>query len=207
MNIINKPFKYQFFNAAAILIALNVFVYIIQQFVPQIMFKLTITPYFIFKGEVWRFFTYMFAHASLSHLLFNMLALYVFGLQLERYMGSLEFLLYYMLTGLLAGIFSFAVYSACGLWLSSLLGASGALFAVQLAYAVVFPRSVIYFWGLIPLRAPVMVLIFTALELFSSITGLNPGVSHLTHLTGFLFGWLYFVIRFKVNPWKRLWGR
>ena len=87
------------------------------------------------------------------------------------------------------------------------MGASGALFAVELAYAVFFPNSIIYIWGIIPLRAPVMVLGFTALELFFSLTGGRGNVAHLTHLAGFGFGWLYFLVRFGINPWRRLKGR
>jgi membrane associated rhomboid family serine protease len=84
------------------------------------------------------------------------------------------------------------------------MGASGAIFAVELAYAVFYPDSIIYLWGILPLRAPVMVLGFTALELFSSVFGMNSGVAHLTHLAGFGFAWLYLLIRMGINPWKRL---
>lgn len=130
-----------------------------------------------------------------------MLALLIFGRQVESGMGTKEFLLYYFSTGILAGVFSFAVYAAAGVNVA-LLGASGAIFAVQLAYAALFPRAIIYVWGILPLRAPVMAIGFTALEVFFSVTGLQNGVAHLTHLAGFGFGWLYFLIRFGRNPWK-----
>jgi membrane associated rhomboid family serine protease len=125
-------------------------------------------------------------------------------MHVERQMGSREFLFFYFVTGTLAGIFSFVVYYLTGSYRVVLMGASGAIFAVELAYAVFFPRSIIYLWGILPLRAPVMVLGFTALELVSSIFSLNQGVAHLTHLAGFGFAWLYFVIRFGMNPWQRL---
>jgi len=146
----------------------------------------------------------MFVHGSISHILFNMFALYIFGSHVERQMGSREFLLFYLVTGALAGIFSFVIYFFTGQYNVWLMGASGAIFAVELAYAVFFPRSVIYIWGILPLRAPVMVLGFTAIELFSSIFARNSGVAHLTHLAGFAFAWLYFHVRFGVNPWRRL---
>jgi membrane associated rhomboid family serine protease len=161
-------------------------------------------PVAVYQGWFWQFFTYMFAHGGISHLLFNMLALFIFGTQVERQMGSKEFILYYLLTGLLAGFFSFGVYWITGSFQVLLLGASGALFAVQLAYAVFFPDSVIYIWGILPLRAPVMVLGFTALELFSSVVGFRSGVAHLTHLAGFAFGWIYFLTRLGMNPWRAL---
>jgi membrane associated rhomboid family serine protease len=115
--------------------------------------------------------------------------------------------LYYLLTGTLAGIFSFVVYYFTRNYFAALMGASGALFAVELAYAVFFPDSIIYIWGILPLRAPVMVLGFTALELIFSISGRQSNVAHLTHLAGFAFGWIYFQIRFGISPWKRLTGR
>jgi membrane associated rhomboid family serine protease len=133
-----------------------------------------------------------------------MLALFIFGIQVEREMGSREFLLFYFITGTLAGVFSFCAYYLTGSFTVILMGASGAIFAVELAFAVFFPRSIIYIWGILPLRAPVMVLGFTALELFFTVTGNNSGVAHLTHLAGFGFGWLYLVIRLGINPWKRL---
>ena len=108
---------------------------------------------------------------------------------------------------MLAGVFSFVVYYFTGTYNISLVGASGAIFAVQLAYAPFFPDAVIYLWGLLPLKAPVMVLGFTALELFSSVTGFRGTVAHLTHLAGFGLGWLYFLVRFGANPWNYLIGK
>jgi membrane associated rhomboid family serine protease len=61
---------------------------------------------------------------------------------------------------------------------------------------------VVYIWGILPLRAPVMVLGFTAIELFSSVFGFRSGVAHLTHLAGFAWGWVYFLARFGANPWR-----
>jgi membrane associated rhomboid family serine protease len=158
------------------------------------------------RGWIWQFVTYMFVHDpnSITHLLFNMLALFIFGRHVERQMGSLEFLLFYLLTGVLAGVFSFAAYVFTGNYLIFLMGASGAIFAVQLAFAAFFPDSIIYLWGIIPLRAPVMVLGFTALEVFSLLTGFNGSVAHATHLAGFGFGWLYFIVRFGINPWRAM---
>ena len=161
-------------------------------------------PSRVLEGRIWSFITYMFIHGGITHILFNMFALYIFGTQIERYMGSKEFLLFYFVTGALAGVFSFIVYWMTGQYNVWLMGASGAVFAVTLAYAVFFPDSIIYIWGILPLRAPVLVLGYTALELISSITRPNSGVAHLTHLAGFGFAWLYFSVRFGINPWKRL---
>ena len=183
-------------------------VFLAQRLIPWITGLLAMNPYLIIEGWVWQFVTYMFVHdpRSFTHILFNMLGLFIFGIQVERRMGSREFLLYYFVTGTLAGILSFAVYHFTNSP-AILLGASGALFAVELAFAAFFPDAIIYIWGIIPLRAPVMVLGFTALELFFSMTGIQSRVAHLTHLFGFAAGWLYFLIRFRINPWQAFRGR
>jgi membrane associated rhomboid family serine protease len=207
MNPLQRPFPYRYDNAALYLIGINVLIFALQWLFPRITSYLALNPVMVLHGRIWQFVTYMFAHGGVSHLLFNMLALFIFGTQVERQMGSREFLVYYLVTGILAGIFSFVVYWLTGSYGVFLLGASGALFAVQLAYAVLFPNSVVYIWGILPLRAPVMVLGFTCVELFSSIFGRGSGVAHLTHLAGFAFGWIYFLVRFRMNPWRQLTGR
>jgi len=170
--------------------------------------RMSMIPVLVIRdGWIWTFVTYMFMHGNLGHVLFNMLGLFIFGMHVERQMGSKEFLLFYLVTGTLAGIFSFIVYFFTRNFLAALMGASGALFAVQLAYAVFFPNSIIYIWGILPIRAPVMVLGFTVLSIFYVITGRGGNVAHLTHLAGYIFGWFYFLIRFGINPWQRLSGR
>ena len=206
MSIIRRPFRYRNDNTVFWLIGINVLVFAAMYFLGlrQLTYYLSMIPGLVMRGWIWTFVTYMFVHGGFSHILFNMLALFIFGMQVERYMGSREFLLFYFVTGTLAGIFSFAVYYCTGSYGVVLMGASGAIFAVQLAYAVFYPDSIIYLWGILPLRAPVMVLGFTALELISSVFGLRQGVAHLTHLAGFGFAWLYFLVRFGINPWNRL---
>jgi membrane associated rhomboid family serine protease len=209
MNTIRQPFRYQNNGTVYWLIGINVLIFVAMRYFGfrGLIYYLSMIPGLVVqRGWVWTFVTYMFVHdiSGFSHILFNMLALLIFGMHVERQMGSREFLLFYFVTGTLAGIFSFVVYYLTGSYRVVLMGASGAIFAIELAYAIFFPRSIIYLWGILPLRAPVMVLGFTALELVSSIFGLNQGVAHLTHLAGFGFAWLYFVIRFGINPWNRL---
>ena len=206
MSIIRQPFRYRYSNVVYWLIGVNVLFFAAMYFLGfrNLIYYMSMIPRLVMRGWVWTFVTYMFVHGGISHILFNMLALFIFGIQVERYMGSREFLLFYFTTGILAGVFSFFVYFLTNSPMVILMGASGAIFAVELAYAVFFPDSIIYLWGILPLRAPVMVLGFTALELISSIFGLSRGVAHLTHLAGFGFAWLYFVVRFGIDPWKRL---
>jgi membrane associated rhomboid family serine protease len=209
MNILRQPFRYRYCGVVFWIIGFNILVFLGGMALgPRMVnFFLGMNPLLVLHGWVWTFISYMFVHGGISHILFNMLALFVFGLPVERQVGSPEFLLFYFLTGILAGFFSFLVYLFTGAALTTLIGASGAVFAVQLAYAVFFPNSIIYLWGILPLRAPVMVLGFTGLEVFLMVTGRAGNVAHVTHLAGFGIAWLYFLARFGVNPWKRLTGR
>jgi membrane associated rhomboid family serine protease len=202
-SIIRRPFRYGFQNLAIWLIAANVLVFALEYLFPQVMGFLAMTPVLVLAGAYWQPFTYMFAHANLTHLLVNMLGLLFFGTAIEKELGSKEFLLYYFLTGTLAGVFSFGFYLFSGGAYIPMLGASGAIFAVLLAFATLEPNAQILIWGIIPVRAPVMVLGYTAIELLSQAFGSQSSVAHLTHLAGFVFGWLYFLARFGINPWRR----
>ena len=232
MNLLKKPFKYSNFNSVYWLIGINILFYAAMHFFgdrpvtaidisnlgitdqtgrvythAQISLSsmLAMMHQAVIKlGTVWSFITYMFMHASVTHILFNMLGLFIFGPHVERQMGSKEFLVYYLVTGALAGVLSFVVYVFTGNLRVNLVGASGALYSVMMAYAIFYPNSIISIWGIIPLRAPIMVLGYTVLSIFFVITGGGGNVAHLTHLAGFIFGWLYFMIRFGVNPWRRL---
>jgi len=208
MNILRKPLRYNYNSAVYYLIGITVLVYLAQMMFRHVTIYLAMIPDLVMRGWVWQLLTYMFVHSpqGFTHILFNMLGLFIFGIQVERRMGSNEFILFYLVTGTMAGIVSFLMYYFTGTS-AILLGASGALYGVMLAFAVYFPDAIIYIWGIIPMRAPVMVVSFTALALFFSFTGMQRSVAHLTHLSGFAAAWLYFLIRFGINPWRALRGR
>jgi len=206
-SLIRRPFRYSYHSLAIWLIAINVLVFALEYLVPRAGQYLAMTPILVLSGAFWQPFTYMFAHANLTHLLLNMLGLLFFGTAVEKELGSKEFILYYLLTGFLAGVFSFAAFLFTGGAYTPLLGASGAVYAVLIAYATLEPRSQILIWGIIPVRAPIMVIGFTLIAVFSQILGAQSGIAHLTHLAGFAFGWLYFLARFGVNPWRRFFPR
>lgn len=208
-SLVRRPFRYSNRNAALWIIAINVLVFAFEYIIPKTLAFLAMTPVYVLSGYVWQPFTYMFVHdpRSITHLLVNMLGVFFFGTQVERELGSREFLLYYLLTGFLAGLFSFVGYLFTGAAFVPLLGASGAVFALLLAFAALFPQAEVYVWGILPLRAPVMVLGWAALEIVSQLFSFQSSVAHLTHLAGFGFGWLYFLVRFGVNPAKRFFPR
>ncbi len=200
-NLIRRPLPYTFYNATLWLIAANILVFLLNYLVPNSRVPLAMVPALILGANAyWEFVTYMFVHANITHILFNMLGLFFFGPQVERRMGSSEFLLFYFISGIGAGVVSFVIYVLSGAYTVILLGASGAIFAVLLAYATFFPDSMIYVFGLIPIRAPLLVVIYALIELFSQIFSFSAGVAHLTHLAGFGIAYLYLLGRVGVNP-------
>ena len=210
-SIIRRPFQYRFYNASVGLIIVNLIVFLITTIVQNAKVYLSLIPGLVIQQHAyWQFVTYMFTHADISHIFFNMLALFFFGVQVERRMGSNEFLLFYFICGIGAGLFSFLIFVLSGSYNVILLGASGAVYAVLLAFAVFYPYANIYVMGIIPIRAPLLVIIYTAIELFSQFFSLRSGIAHLTHLAGFAFSFLYFLIRLDINPiqvFKRNSGR
>ena len=161
------------------------------------------------KYFLWQLFTYIFLHGGFSHILFNLLALWMFGGELENYWGSRKFLFYFFFCGVGAGICTviFSPYQFV-----PTIGASGAIYGLLLAFGWLFPDRQIYIYFLVPIRAKYFVIIFGLIELFSSIEGTGGGVAHLTHLGGLLFGLFYMaypMIRQKIRReyYKRKWSQ
>ncbi len=203
--VLRKQFRYSNFNAVLVLIGGNVLVFLLTSLFSDLKIYLALIPLAVLKeGWLWQPFTYMFVHDGLSHILFNMLGLFFFGTAVEQKMGSKEFLLFYLLTGTLAGLFSLGVFIMTGALQTLLVGASGAVFAVLFAFAVINPQAKIYIWGIVPIVAPVLVLGYTVIELVSELIGARGNIAHLTHLAGFGFAALYFPVRHGVNPIRRL---
>ena len=148
--------------------------------------------------QPWQLLTYGFLHGSIGHLLFNMLALYMFGAPLELTWGTRRFLAYYLICVAGAGLCQLAV----GWWsvrngggAYPTLGASGGVFGLLLAYGMLFPNQrVMLLFPPIPMKARTFVVLFGVAELVLGFTGWQPGVAHFAHLGGMLFGWL--VIRY-----------
>ena len=197
-----RPFRYVNFHATAYLILINAIVYFLCSFFPNLLYYLSLNVVYIIRNKMlWQFVTYMFVHANIRHLLLNMLGLFFFGMGVERAIGSKEFLLFYFTTGILSAVLSFILYYFSGNYRVLLLGASGAVYAVLFSFVLCFPRSIIYLWWVIPIPAPIMVLIFALIEVVSGFFS-SSNVAHFTHLFGFLVALLYFLIRMGVNPLK-----
>jgi len=141
---------------------------------------------------LWQFVTYMFLHGGFLHLFFNMLTLFMFGNELERYWGTRRFVNYYFITGIGAGVCSWLV--AMHSW-AVIIGASGAIYGLLLAYGITYPNRIVYVNFLLPLKVKWLVLIMGAMAFLSSISGDEPGVASIAHLGGMAVG--YVVIKGK----------
>lgn len=208
-SILNKRFKYTYSNASLILVGINVVVFFLTRYFTiriggtPLFYWLSMVPSLIEHGYVWQLFTYMFVHANLSHLFFNMLALIMFGMMLERTIGSREFVLFYLVSGFLSGVISFLIYEMAGTNVV-MMGASGAIYALLLLFSVIFPTSRILLFYFIPVQAPIAVLIFAVICVANEMFTVS-NTANLTHLAGFAVAWVYCLVRFRVNPiqvWK-----
>lgn len=142
---------------------------------------------------VWQLATYMFLHGGLGHILFNMLALWMFGKELEETWGTQRFLRFYFFCGIGAGIcVVLANYTLPGGNPASItLGASGAIYGVLLASAVLWPDRIIYMNFLFPIKMKYFVMIYGAISFLMVARGVNSGVSDIGHLGGLICAWIY----------------
>lgn len=135
---------------------------------------------------VWQFVTYMFLHGGPFHLFWNMLTLFMFGNDLERQWGTRRFLRYYFITGVGAGLCSWLVAPESP---ATIIGASGAIYGVLLAYGLLYPNRVIYLYFLMPVKIKYFVIFIGFLSFYSTIgQSSGDGVAHIAHLGGMLVG-------------------
>ncbi|HEX9164669.1 MAG TPA: rhomboid family intramembrane serine protease [Gemmatimonadales bacterium] len=166
------------------LIVANTAVFLLSMTVGGVMDSLVLVPALILQRP-WSAITYMFLHGGLGHLFFNMLSLFFFGSRVEQRLGERRFLILYFASGIAGALLS-AVFSP---W-SAIVGASGAVFGVMLAFAWFWPHDQILIWGIIPIEARWMVALMTGLALFGGFTGAQGGIAHFAHLGGFVGGWI-----------------
>jgi len=179
------------------LLIANVVMFIVSALAPALVYPLALRPQAVLeRGWIWQLGTYMFLHGSFFHLLFNMLTLWMFGVELERVWGTVFFARYYAITGLgaavttvLGSLLPFSISQQ--MYYLPTVGASGAIFGLLVAWALYFPHRQIYMYFLIPVPARIYVLIFGAMSLFAAVTNTQGGVAHVAHLGGLVVGYLY----------------
>ena len=166
---------------------------------------------------MWQLATYLFVHDphSLFHILFNMLAVWMFGVDLERRWGARGFLIYYFVTGIGAGVTTVMVgllpfEATRGIYEIPTVGASGAVYGLLVAWAVIFPARTILFMLMFPLTARVYALIMGAIAFYAALGSSGSGVANFAHLGGLIVGWLYLKgprdlrleLRYRWSKWR-----
>ena len=197
----NLSFKPQYFTEAIrVLISINVLLFLfryisIERFDLAQIFGLSSNDVW---PMIWQPLTYMFIHGDFFHLFMNMFVLWMFGSEMESIWGSRGFLKYYFITGIGSGL----------IWLllnisnpfSVLIGASGAIYGVLLAYGLMFPNRKVLIYFLFPIKVKYFVLLLGVIAFISSIGDTGSNISHLTHLSGMLIGFIY--LKAPVNMTK-----
>ena len=148
------------------------------------------------RGWIWQVVTYLFVHADIVHVLFNMLIVWMFGVDLERRWGARAFTKFYFICGIGAGLTVLAVSllpfaQAHDIYVASTIGASGACYGLLMAWAVLFPTREILLFFLFPMQARYAVLIFGAIAFFSGLSSGGGTIAHFAHLGGLVAGYAY----------------
>ncbi|HOK40250.1 MAG TPA: rhomboid family intramembrane serine protease [bacterium] len=150
-------------------------------------------PADLLKFKIWQIFTYMFVHSDIMHLFWNMLTLLMFGIELERLWGAKELFKYYLICGAGAAVFSFLFINNTSIYI---IGASGAIFGLMLAYSKIYPDSEILFFFVFPIKIKYAVIILAIISLLLSFDR-TTNIAHFTHLGGFVIGYLYLFFQTK----------
>jgi membrane associated rhomboid family serine protease len=175
--------------AIRLLMIANVVGFLIGLVVPDMHNLFGLVPQqVLFHRWIWQPITYLFLHGNLWHLFFNLFALWMFGMPVEAQWGERDFLKYYFLCGLGAAAAHLALAPHSGI---PVIGASGSVYGLLVAFAMLYPDAVVYLYFLIPIKAAHMALLFGAIEFFAGATGSTPGVARFAHLGGMLTGYLY----------------
>lgn len=138
----------------------------------------------------WQLITYQFMHGGFGHIFFNMLMLWMFGMEIENMWGSKKFLTFYLTSGVVAGLCHLFISPLLGAPPAPTIGASGAVYGVLIAFALFFPDRYIFLWFLIPIKAKYLVGFLIVFE-FLAINSAHSNIAHLAHLGGALAGFLF----------------
>ncbi len=176
------------------LVVANVVVFFATRAAPQLAYPFVFVPGAVL-AQPWTLVTYQFLHGDFFHLLGNMFGLFFLGPRVEARLGGRQFLALYFTGGITGALLSIPLAPG-----AAIIGASGSVFAVMLAFARYWPQERLLLWGVLPIESRVFVVLLTALSLWSGFTGAQRGIAHFAHLGGFLGGWLYLVWMERRSP-------
>jgi len=183
--------------ATQALLLANVAVFFLERLVGSALFgPLALWPIGSGNFFPWQVLSYSFLHGSFEHLFFNMLGLWMFGSELEQVWGQKRYVQFYTASVLAAALTQLVVSAVLGS-IAPTIGASGGLFGLLLAFAMIFPNRIILLFFVIPMRAKWLVALYGVLELYQGVYVMNSGVAHFAHLGGMAGGLL------TIRYWRR----
>ena len=189
-------------NGVKILLIINIIVFILIEISGQrnILFQLfgLVPRSVIHEYKIWQTCTYLFIHGGLLHIIFNMLVLWIVGKDLELEWGKNNFLTFYFICGVGAGLVTVIINTQSFI---PVVGASGAIYGVLVAYGFTYPNRIVYLYGLFPLQVKYLVLGLGLIAFFASLSTSTSNISHITHLSGMLIGITYIFLKYK---WKNI---
>jgi membrane associated rhomboid family serine protease len=187
----HEPIDFRTMPAAikALIIA-NAAMFLLGQLVGDSFYQLFgLVPRRVLQDRwLWQLFTYLFIHGGFMHLLFNLFALWMFGMPVDSQWGGKEFIKYYLLCGLGAAAASIALAPHSGV---PIIGASGPVYGLLVAFAMLYPEAVVYLYFFVPISAKHMAILFGLIEFFAGASGSTPGIARFAHLGGMVTGYLY----------------
>ena len=194
-NYNKNPFLFP--NGVKLLLIINILIFSLMVLLGQRDRDLVIqifglVPYSISNDyKIWQTFTYLFLHDGPIHIIFNMFLLWVLGKDLEIDWGRNKFLIFYFICGIGAGLITWMININS---LRPVVGASGAIYGVLVAYGFTYPNRMIYLYGLIPMKVKYMVTCLVIIAFFASLFSTQSKISHITHLSGIIIGIIYILI-------------
>ena len=200
----NLAFKSRnFTDAIKILISINALLFLLR-YIAQSQFDLA-QIFGLSSNSVWPMiwqpFTYMFIHGDFFHVFMNMFVLWMFGSEMESIWGKKEFLKFYFITGIGSGliwlVFNFSSNAV-------LIGASGAIYGILLAYGLMFPNRKVLIYFLFPVKVKYFVIFLGLMAFVSSLSYSGSNISHLTHLSGMMIGFVYMKSKWTIKRFSLL---
>ncbi|MDC0865469.1 rhomboid family intramembrane serine protease [bacterium] len=200
----NLAFKSRnFTDAIKILISINALLFLLR-YIAQSQFDLA-QIFGLSSNSVWPMiwqpFTYMFIHGDFFHVFMNMFVLWMFGSEMESIWGKKEFLKFYFITGIGSGLI-WLVFNFSGN--AVLIGASGAIYGILLAYGLMFPNRKVLIYFLFPVKVKYFVIFLGLMAFVSSLSYSGSNISHLTHLSGMMIGFVYMKSKWTIKRFSLL---
>lgn len=190
----DRGFQFRITTAVKYLIVINTGIFIAELLFLGLPFDISLSPVLglapalFWRGALWQPVTYMFLHGGMFHLLINMFILWMFGTPLESTWGSRGFLNFFFICGVGAGLLNAAVTPTGTV---PVVGASGAIYGLLMAFGILFPNRLIYIWGVFPVKAKYFVIGVGAIEFLSAMSAVQSNIAHVAHLGGMVFGLVY----------------